>query len=280
MKYSSETIKEARRADLPAFLMGQGVRLKKDGSRYKHAEHDSLVFKGNAYYWNSRNESGNALDYLQRHMGYTFKDAVKTLALCTESPDYTDNAVYEPKEKAGNYSRVIAYLTKTRNIDPDIILECISRKLLYQTNAHNNAAFIMLDEHGQAVGEELQGTLSDKRFKGISSGTKYGYGFSIIPQQASKIKYILYFESVVDLLSFWTLAKRDGKDLAGCRLVSMAGLKPNIIKHMTSVFGGSVVLCVDNDEAGHNFIKHCEILGIPHRTRLPVKKDWNEEISG
>jgi hypothetical protein len=279
--FSSEVIKAARQANLPAFLMDTGIRLKKDGSRYRDSEHNSLIFKGNAYYWNSQNESGNALDYLTRHMGFTFQDAVRTLATRTGyGPNsYTDdNAVYTAQEKAGNYSRVIAYLTKTRNIDPDIILDCISRKLLYQTSTNNNAAFVMLDEHGQAVGEELQGTLSDKRFKGISKGTKYGYGFNIIPQN-DRMKYLLFFESAVDLLSFWSISKRSGKTLAGCMLISMVGLKLNIIKHMSKTHSGQIVLAVDNDAAAHTFIEQCRIEDINFILRLPPRyKDWNDEL--
>ena len=281
MGYSSEVIKAARRADLPAFLMDTGERLKKDGSRYRHAEHSSLIFKGNAYYWNSRSESGNSLDYLTRHLGYSFQDAVRTLSVRSgyAAEEYVDNAVYAAQEKAGNYSRVIAYLTKTRNIDPDLITTCINRKLLYQTSTNNNAAFVMIDENGLAVGEELQGTLSDKRFKGISKGSRYGYGFNIVPQ-SDTVLYLLFFESAVDLLSFWTLAKRDGKPLTGCMLISMCGLKLNIVKHMSKVHSGQVVLCVDNDEAAHTFIEQCRVSEIPYHLRLPQRKDWNEEISG
>jgi len=279
MGYSAEVIKAARRADLPGFLMEKGERLKKDGSRYRHATHDSLIFKGNMYYWNSRDDKGNSLDYLTRHMGYGFQDAVRTLSARTGYiAEYTDNATYEAQEKAGNYSRVIAYLTKTRLIDPDIILYCINKKLLYQTHGKNNAAFVMHDEHGQAVGEELQGTLSEKRFKGISQGTKYGYGFSIVPH--SDGKYLLFFESAVDLLSYWTLSKREGKSLKGCRLISMAGLKMNIVKHFQSVYGGEIVLAVDNDDAGHTFIQQCLIAGMEAHIRQPPFKfekgnDWN-----
>jgi hypothetical protein len=42
-------------------------------------DYSSLVFTDNAYYWNSRQENGNAIDYLTRHMGFSFKDAVYSL---------------------------------------------------------------------------------------------------------------------------------------------------------------------------------------------------------
>ena len=49
----NELIKQARQANLAEFLMGAGVPLMRNGSRYKHKKHDSLVFTGNAYFWNT-----------------------------------------------------------------------------------------------------------------------------------------------------------------------------------------------------------------------------------
>jgi len=61
-----EQLLAARQADLAAYLIARGEPLKPSGTRYKHAEHDSLVFTGNAYYWNAHKEHGNAIDFLQR----------------------------------------------------------------------------------------------------------------------------------------------------------------------------------------------------------------------
>ena len=277
--YSNEVIQAARRADLPAFLLAAGERIKKDGRRYRHSVHDSLIFKDNMYYWNSIGDKGNSLDYLTRHMGYSFMDAVKALSVrAGYDPDKcTSNVAYATQKRAGNNRRVIAYLTKTRHIDPSIVNECINRKLLYQTGANNNAAFAMLDENGLIVGEELQGTLSGKRFKGISKGARYGYGFNVTPRQ-DEIKYLIFFESAVDLLSFWTLASRARKPLTGCMLISMAGLKLNIVKHMHKLYGGRIVLAVDNDDAAHNFIEQLRTGGIPHIVKLPQRMDWNDQL--
>ena len=277
--YNNEIIQAARRADLPAFLTATGEHIKKDGCRYRHCVHNSLVFKGNMYYWNSIGDKGNSLDYLIKHKGYSFRDAVRTLSEhAGYSPDsYSGSIIYRAQEKAGNNSRVIAYLTKTRHIDPSIVNDCIDRKLLYQTGTNNNAAFVMLDENGLIVGEELQGTLSEKRFKGISKGARYGYGFNITPRQ-DVIQHLVFFESALDLLSFWTLANRARKPLAKCMLVSMAGLKLNIVKHLHKIYGGSIVLAVDNDDAAHNFIDQCQTADIPHIVNLPRRKDWNEQL--
>jgi hypothetical protein len=124
---------------------------------------------------------------------------------------------------------------------------------------------------------ELQGTLSEKRFKGIGKGARYSYGFNIKPRQG-EVQYLIFFESAVDLLSFWTLASSAGKPLTGCMLVSMVGLKLNIVKHMHKLYGGNIVLAVDKDDAGHNFIEQCRTADIPHIVKLPRRKDWNDEL--
>jgi hypothetical protein len=277
--YSNEVIRDARQADLPGFLMATGERIKKDGHRYRHCVHGSLVFKDNMYYWNSTGEKGNSLDYLTRHMGYSFRDAVRTLSVrAGYRPDSnTGNVMYTAKEMAENNRRVIAYLTKTRHIDLSIVNECIDRKVLYQTGTYNNAAFVMLDENGLVVGNELQGTLSGKRFKGISKGAQYGYGFNITPRQ-DEIEHLIFFESAVDLLSFWTLASRAGKPLTGCMLISMVGLKLHIVNYIHKLYGGRIVLAVDNDNAAHNFIKQYRTADIPHIVKLPQRKDWNDQL--
>ena len=67
-----------------------------------------------------------------------------------------------------------------------------------------------------------------------------------------------------------------GKGLEGCRLTSMMGLKQNIIDHtMQEVEGAQPFLCVDNDEAGNNFV---EAVGLPARLPHPDFKDWNEQL--
>lgn len=79
------------------------------------------------------------------------------------------------------------------------------------------------------------------------------------------IDYALFFESAVDLLSFMDYKLNiEGKSLERCILVSMAGLKLNVIKHTIKMFqGAQVVLCVDNDTAGQAFKKKLKSEDIP-----------------
>jgi len=271
-------IQQARQTNIGEYLMSTGLQLKRNGKRYKHPEHDSLIFTDGAYFWNSRQESGNAVDYLTRHLDMTFGEAVEALTGFTPSaPPDTQTAELLLNNDC---RRSIAYLNKTRKIDYEIIIDLVKNKLIQQEANTNNAVFSMLDEHGQTVGAELQGTLSDKRFKGVQAGSKYGYGFNL--KYGKKPDFIMFFESAVDLLSFVNIVKLQNRVLDDCILVSMCGLKTNIVTHFLSTFTGvsGVFSCVDNDNAGVEFENALEGLKIAFKAHKPDKayKDWNEQL--
>jgi DNA primase len=181
-------------------------------------------------------------------------------------------------------SRAIAYLNKHRGIDYEIIKWLIRNKLLYQEKMTNNIIFPMYDKTGEIVGADLHGTLTDEKFKfkKIAAGSKYGYGYNINPSQSETIKFMLFFESSIDLLSFWNIKRTENKNLEDCLLISMAGLKENIIDHFLNAFKSplTTVLCVDNDEAGVNFTKAVleRLEGVRTLTPQSRYKDWNEQL--
>jgi hypothetical protein len=283
-----ETIQRARQANLAEYLLRVGVPLAKSGNRYRQ-EHDSLVFAGNAYFWNSRGEHGNAIDYLTRHMNFSFVSAVSALAGGSVG-EYVPNHL--PTEKKNfeffqanfnkSYDKVTSHLRKVRCISKDLISLLIEEKLLFQESHSNNAFFPMYDENGHCVGGERQGT-TPKRFKGISAGSKSGYGFNVKFSSNDTFDYALFFESAIDLISFIDYKQTyEGKDLDKCILISMAGLKLNTIKHTLKAFKDNlgVVLCVDNDPAGHSFKNEINQANITYIDRSPHNdfKDWNEQL--
>lgn len=281
-KKSYEQLTKARQVNIADFLKGQGESLKREGRRYTHKDNDSLVFTDNAYYWNSRQESGNAVDFLTRHRGMTFLEAVEALTGFTPPTDGEADDGIQYGNKA-DCKRATAYLHKTRGISYKIIENLIKQGLLQQQEHTNNAVFPMIDENGERVGAELQGTLSDKRYKGIEKCSKYGYGFNVRFPKQNGFDYALFFESAVDLLSFWDLAtQKEGKTLGGCLLVSMAGLKLSTVNHTLQAFKGrlSVVICVDDDLPAQEFIRRIEEINTPYTVRKPAEgfKDWNEQL--
>ena len=131
------------------------------------------------------------------------------------------------------------------------------------------------------MGAELQGVTA-KRFKGIKENSKYGYGFNVRFSNDNTYDYALFFESAIDLISFIDYKKNhENKSLERCMLVSMAGLKSNILKHTLKAFKcDKVVLCADNDHAGQIFKEEITSANIEYIDRSPNEKfkDWNEQL--
>jgi len=284
---NKELIHKARQTNLAEYLVSQGVQLKKEGQRHRHTEHDSLIFTENSYYWNSLQEKGNAIDYLVRHMGMSFINAVLALSgmngLCfTSSTAPAKGFVLDSATLNPNHQQAKIYLNRERHIANDGIDYLIQKKLLLQDRQTNNIVFPMYDEKNICVGAELQG-VTKKRFKGIMKDSKYGYGFNVRFSNDETFDYALFFESAIDLVSFIEYKQKyENKSLCKCILVSMAGLKANIVKHMLKVFKGNlkIVLCVDNDEAGERFKSKIEDIQSNYIDCAPNEKykDWNEQL--
>jgi len=287
-RISDEQKQRAKQADLATYLLSIGVSLIPSGTRWRHPEHDSLVFTRNMYYWNSgkggEKPDGDALDYLTKYMNMDFITAVTELTKETAktveiTPPKVEQFSFADISHAPDMRRTIAYLNKTRGIDYTLIKKLIAEKMIFQEAQTNNIIFPIYDEKNNIVGAEVQGTLSEKRFKKVETGGKYGYGYNVNPSHSETIDYMLFFESALDVLSFWDIKQSENKNLHNCLLVSMAGLKENILEQMLVSFNNpTAFLCVDNDDAGKNFIKAvtAQIQGV--RIYLPSSehKDWNE----
>jgi hypothetical protein len=288
VKIAVELKKKARSVNLAAYLVQRGEPLKKSGTRYKHANHDSLVFTNNMFYWNSRKETGNAVDFLMLYYGYSFVDAISELTNTTfnEQNDFDfmpvhDHLKIDDIEISNNMRRAIAYLTQTRSLSMSVLQPIIDSKLLVQEAKTNNALFLIPDENGVIVGAEVVGTLDKVRFKGVKSHSLYGHGFNI--RFGSCVNHILLFESAVDLLSFICLRKNDKKDFSSCLLVSLAGLKDNVVKHYSQLYpDAKLFICTDNDEASFNFIDLIKKDYSSIKILLPDQnyKDWNDQLKG
>lgn len=284
-----EQLQRARQVDLGKFLLSINIPLKKEGKRYRHHLKSGLIITDNAFYDNITGEHGNAIDYLVKYEDYSTKEAIEELSkfakllplkkIMTTPKNPISAFNWEDIKKTSDIRRSIAYLTKTRGISANTVQMLIKNNLLFQEQGTNNALFPILDEQGEIVGAESIGTLTYKRFKGILFGTKYGYGFTL-SNNVDKITYCLFFESVVDLLSFYDISKANGKALRGCLLVSLAGLKENIYKSTLERQNSPVqpVLCVDNDKAGKDFVKRLKSKNksILERYPPPQYKDWNK----
>lgn len=283
--FDKKDIEIAAMTDLIAFCGRMGIKLKKEGKEYRCIDHDSLYISADEpykWYRHSTREGGKAIDFCQKFLGMDFKTAVSTLS--GENPvekTSQTNAKVEKQKKtlsytvADNQRRVIGYLTGKRKLDYSTVIEAIKNFGLRQ-DLRGNCFFPIFDTSGKLVGAELHGT-GDVRFKGEIS-EQNGYGFTI--KTSEKTQAICFFESAIDLLSFWELSQKKENFL----LVSMGGLKFSVVKNYVRIYPQcQIVFCVDNDDKGRKFLENLktdeELKKLKFKVAFPKKnsvKDWNE----
>lgn len=296
MRINDEQKERAAYVNLPQFLMSHGFDLKKVGNEYVWKEHDSLHIKDNApgergvWHRFSTGEGGDNIGFLREYMGMSFVDAVK--ALTGEHIDriYTPSRTYEPKPvqqaarelslaEADNARRVFAYLCKTRGLDYDLIASLVRQGVIAQEEKTGNVLFKYYDTDGKVIGAEKVGTSTEQKFKGIATGSAAGHGFEVVRGSGENA---FFFESAIDMLSYMQM---HDKELTDCRLVSMMGVKPNIVfdtmlRH--NISPENVFLCSDHDTAGNEFAQRLQEQ-YPDMKRVVTPdtyKDWNDMLRG
>lgn len=292
MSITEEQKERANTVNLPQFLMSHGFDLKRVGREYVWKEHDSLFIKDNGpgergqWYRFSEDKGGDNIGFLREYMGMSFKEAVE--ALSGESCDISYTAPQRKPEKpkqtgisvseAPDAKRVIAYLCKTRGLDYGMVSALIKEGRIAQEQKTGNVLFKYHDEKGKLIGAEKVGTSTAHKFKGIVTGSASGHGFEVTRGKAERA---YFFESAIDMLSFLQMHK----DIVNCRLVSMMGVKPNIVLETMErhhIPPEKVFLCSDNDRAGNVFAEKLMDM-YPQMQRFVTQdafKDWNDQLRG
>lgn len=227
--------------------------------------------------WHSfgENKGGtNSINCLMEILGMNFQTAVRALT-GNYTGDVSHNVIHKAEKKkftlpqhADNMRRVFAYLCQARKIRAKLVSRLAHDGLLYQ-DIHGNAVFIHRDERGDAVGAEIQGTCSEKRYKGVAKGTSD----SVFSVKLGEPRKCYVFESAIDLLSFQQLT--NPLKIHNSLLVSMAGLKFGSIKRIVDS-GIPIYSCVDNDSAGKKFSSENDLTHCRRILEENNVKDFNE----
>lgn len=280
-KITQEQIEAARSANLAEYFRANGYDCEQRKDELHIKGYGGFYVNVNSGAWTcfSENKGGtNAINCLTDMLGMDFKTAVKELAGSaidlSQIPRRENNSFSAKKkelvlpEKAKDMKKVFAYLCKTRGISSEIVSQLAHDKLLYQ-DIRGNAVFVHKNESGEIVGAEIQGTNSEKRYKGVAQGTSE----SVFSVKIGEPKKCYVFESAIDLLSFKQLANPE--KIQNSVLVSMAGLKVNSLKSITEK-GLKIYSCVDNDEAGRSFTKTNNFTPCRRILEENGVKDYNE----
>ena len=268
-----EVITEAKRMDLLTYLREYepGELVKFSSNTYTTRTHDSLKISNGKWMWWSRGIGGkSALDYLIKVRGMDFVEAVQTIMGngSVSFPTYENIKSYEEQplllpEKSPTTDVVFDYLFG-RGIDYEIISYCLEQELIIESLPYHNAVFIGYDEDKEPKYAAYRAT-NQSRIMGDCTGSKKQYSFRLTAENTGEVHL---FECAIDLLSYATLMKLEGKDWRQFNLVSLAGVyspKQKIEDSKVPVTLGRllekdktirrIVLHLDNDIAGRKATK-------------------------
>ena len=277
MQYTEEQIAKANQTNLVSFLNAQGEQLVKSGREYRWKKHDSVTISGNRWYRHSQCKGGYPVDFVMEFYYATFPEAVKMLI--GEEGEGRQKSCPAPSkdfrlpEKNKDNEMIVKYLTESRELEKNLVLEWIAGGDIYEEKKHHNVIFIGRDADGIPRYAHCRGT-GEMKYRGDVAGSDKAFGFC----HRGTDNQLFVFEAAIDLLSFIQLFPKDWKKrsylslggVSSMALMSFLSERPQI----TSVF-----LCLDNDQAGN---EACEKLageiseGYTVIRLKPSRKDWNE----
>ena len=277
MQYTEEQIIRANQTDLVSFLNAQGEQLVKSGREYRWKKHDSVTVSGNRWYRHSQSKGGYPVDFVMEFYYATFPEAVKMLI--GEEGEGRQKSCPAPSkdfrlpEKNEDNEMIVKYLTESRELEKNLVMEWIARGDIYEEKKHHNVIFVGRDADGIPRYAHCRGT-GEMKYRGDVVGSDKSSGFCY----RGTDNQLFVFEAAIDLLSFIQLFPKDWKKrsylslsgVSSMALMAFLSERPQI----TSVF-----LCLDNDQAGN---EACEKLAgeISERYSVirlkPSRKDWNE----
>lgn len=306
MHVTREQKEDASRVDLVDYLTSKGYEMIKRGSSYKINLHgqkypgdmSSLsVFENRKGWkrWSTGEHGGDTISFLEKNMGMSFQEAVSELtggrtyavtpavkkrSIKTEK---TEKPLNLPRKTEEKYSRLFAYLTKTRRIDACIVNQLCADKKIYQ-DVNGNIVFVGKDEKQSPRFACIRGTNTDKPFKVDCDGSDKRYAFSM--EGINKFKLYI-FEAPIDLMSHATLANNYVANSDAWKIhsrICLAGTSDVALEYYLKSHPEIKELhfCLDNDDPGQTAAaKYCAKYSekgyatINHRPKL---KDINEDL--
>ena len=258
-----EVITEAKRMDLLTYLREYepGELVKFSSNTYTTRTHDSLKISNGKWMWWSRGIGGkSALDYLIKVRGMDFVQAVQTIMgngsvsfpTCKNIKSYEEQPLLLP-QKSPTTEVVFDYLFG-RGIDYEIINHCLEQELIIESLPYHNAVFIGYDENKEPKYAAYRAT-NQSRIMGDCTGSKKQYSFRLTAENTGEVHL---FECAIDLLSYATLMKLEGKDWRQFNLVSLAGVYSPKQKIEDSKVPVTLVRLLEKDKTIRRIVLHLD----------------------
>ena len=284
--FTEEQKQQAASVDLEVFLRCHGEKLLASGREKRLASDHSVTVRGNEWYDHAEGRGGHAVSFVQRFYNLSYPEAVTMLLgrdVGTIYPSAAERVAEPPKPFVlpavySDMRRVYAYLVKHRNIDRSVVAHFAREKLLYEDTKYHNAVFVGTDEKGIPRHAHKRSTNSyGKAFRLNVEGCDPRYSFHHIGTDGS----LYVFEAPIDMLSYITLYPEDWQRhsyVACCGTSIQPVVK--MLERMPQIH--TVLLCLDNDEAGRlaNQRMKAQLEANYTVERLvPENKDWNDDLT-
>ncbi len=229
---SPENVEKAREMDLLTYLENYESEnlIRVSTGVYSIREHDSVkISNGMWYRWSSGIGGKSALDYLIKVREISLPEAVEMILgnVARQPPVYSKAEVKDKPKKlilpelAEHPDRVPHYLMYNRGIDGEIVDYCFDNGLIYESLPYHNAVFVGYDK-GNIPRYAAFRASKDERIMGDCSGSSKEYSFRLIGNE--KDNKIHIFECAIDLLSYATLLKIQGRNWKSFNLISLSGV--------------------------------------------------------
>jgi hypothetical protein len=170
-----------------------------------------------------------------------------------EKPEVREKKPFALPPKGSDNKRVIAYLTKTRQIDHEIVNHMIKHGTLYEDAEHHNCVFVGYDPNNIPRYAALKGTYTQEgkaEFRGEVEGGRKQFGWCFTPEAESPLLRV--YESPIDAMSHMSIEKAAGGNWRNKHYLSLGALAyealPEYLKQHPEV--KTVSFCLDNDIAG------------------------------
>ena len=284
--FTEEQRQRAAAVDLEEFLRFRGEKLIPSGREKRLAKDHSVTVRGNEWYDHAEERGGHAVSFVQRFYNLSYPEAVTMLLggeVGTIYPSAAERVEEPPKPFVlppanSNMRRVYAYLVKHRNIDRSVVAHFAREKLLYEDADYHNAVFVGTDEDGVPRHAHKRSANSfGKAFRLNVEGCNPRYSFHHMGTDES----LYVFEAPIDMLSYITLHPEDWQrhSYVACCGTSIQPVA-KMLERMPQIH--TVLLCLDNDEAGHlanqRMMAQLEADYTVERL-VPENKDWNDDLT-
>ena len=285
--FTEEQKERANTVDLKDFLERQGERLLRSGPEWRMSSDHSITIRGNRWYdHGSAGKGGAAIDFVIYYYGKTFPDAVSMLLGGEQGQTYRQSRKQEEVPRKpfalpaanGDMRRVFAYLCQTRGIDPEVASAFAHAHLLYESADKHNAVFVGKDRSGRVRHIHMRGTLTGSGFRQTLGGSEKAFSF----HHTGSGRQLYVFEAPIDMLSYISLHPENWQENSYVALCGVGSAPiPRFLEEVPQL--EEVVLCLDNDEAGHNAAMRIagELLDeweVEVSAHFPKQKDWNDEL--